>query len=278
MTRTTVIEDAEIHVIDIRCIDAPRQAGALEVPASDELVVPLGGVFDREVFAHGTHRAGVPSTADPTRIHLFRRAAPSRVSHPLAGGDRSIAVVVHDGLPVRRTFPDDIPAPPIAQTFARRLASAVAHRTVDDLAAGEAARSLIDACLGWFRSSARATNRHHATARQIRIEIAGDLSERLPLPELGRRVGVSGWEAARRFRRATGTSIHRYRTALRVQAALERIEQGERDLTLLALDLGFAHHSHLTNVLRAHAGGPPSAYRRVPTPRELAALRTVLQA
>ena len=113
---------------------------------------------------------------------------------------------------------------------------------------------------------------------RTRLVIAEDLGERLTLPELGRRVGSSPFHLARRFRRATGSSIHGYRTALRVRAALERVAGGERDLTGLALDLGFADHSHLTNTVRRETGRPPSAFRLPPTDAELRALSTILQA
>jgi AraC-like DNA-binding protein len=111
-----------------------------------------------------------------------------------------------------------------------------------------------------------------------RLVVADSLAERLTLPQLGRRVGVSPFHLARRFRRSTGSSIHAYRTTLRVRAAIERVAAGERDLTTLALDLGFADHSHLTNVVRRETGRPPSAFRRAPSPAELAGLRTILQA
>jgi AraC-like DNA-binding protein len=278
MDATTLIEDDEILVTDVRCVGAPRPHGPIELPTSVELVIPLAGLFERLLFTNGTHRAGATYTADPSRIHLFRPAAPYRVSHPIGGADRSIAIAIRDGLSDRETYPDDIPAPPIAHTLARRLAAAIAHGTVDELTAAEVARTMVDISLGWFDRLEMANVRDRSTARRIRLAIAEKLGKRMTLPELGRGVGLSGWEVARRFRRATGTSIHRYRTALRVQAALERIEQGERDLAVLGLDLGFAHHSHLTNALRAALGSPPSAFRRPPTPSELAGLRTILQA
>jgi AraC family transcriptional regulator len=278
MQVSNLIDDDEILVTDVRCSNAPRPQGSLEKPGTLEIVIPLAGVFERTVYRSGSARSGVPSTADPSRIHLFLPAAPYRVAHPLGGTDRSLAIAIRAGWSDLPSFPNDIPAPPIAHAFARRLAAAVARGTVDDLAAGEAARHLVDQSLGWFDHFPVLARRGEASTRQIRLEIAASLRRRTTLAELGRRVGLSGWEAARRFRMATGSSIHQYRTALRIQAALERIEAGERDLTALALDLGFADHSHLANVLRRAVGQPPSAFRPPPTPSELAALRTILQA
>jgi AraC-like DNA-binding protein len=60
--------------------------------------------------------------------------------------------------------------------------------------------------------------------------------------------------------------------------ALERLAAGERDLTALALDLGFADHAHLTNTVRRELGRPPSAFRAAPNHAEIHALSTILQA
>ena len=47
---------------------------------------------------------------------------------------------------------------------------------------------------------------------------------------------------------------------------MERLAAGEPDLTALALDLGYADHSHLTNACRREFGRPPSALRALWNP------------
>ena len=49
---------------------------------------------------------------------------------------------------------------------------------------------------------------------------------------------------------------------LRLGLALERLRQGERDLTRLALELGYSHHSHFTMAFTRCYGEPPRTLRR----------------
>jgi AraC-like DNA-binding protein len=163
-------------------------------------------------------------------------------------------------------------------TGARRLVGELRRGRLDGLAAAERVAQLL-AAVGRAPGGGRAgsSGRERRLANAVRLQVAGRLSEHLTLPQLGAQFGLSGWELARRFRRATGTSIHAYRIRLRVHEALERIDAGERDLTSLALDLGFTDHSHLTNVLRHQTGRPPSAFRHG-RPDRRATQRTILQA
>lgn len=95
-------------------------------------------------------------------------------------------------------------------------------------------------------------------ALAVRRLLATRYDERLCLPEIAAEVGCSAFHLTRLFRRATGTSIHRYRTGLRLREALGRLAEGADDLTRLALDLGFCSHSHLTTSFT-------NAYRISPT-------------
>lgn len=66
---------------------------------------------------------------------------------------------------------------------------------------------------------------------------------------------------ARQFRRHTGLSLHGYRQRLRLAAALQRLEDGERDLAGLAHDLGYSSQSHLGEALRRQIGATPAQAR-----------------
>ena len=50
-------------------------------------------------------------------------------------------------------------------------------------------------------------------------------------------------------------------TSAQWQKALDRIAQGETSLTVLAHDLGFADHAHLTRTVRAVTGRTPTTCR-----------------
>ena len=97
--------------------------------------------------------------------------------------------------------------------------------------------------------------------------------EDLSLAALAAEVGCSPFYLARLFRRATGSSIHAFRVELRLRRSLELVAGSDRDLSAVALDLGFGSHSHFTSAFRAAYGLPPSRLRRTASRRRLDRLR-----
>ena len=81
------------------------------------------------------------------------------------------------------------------------------------------------------------------------------------LVELARSLGCSPFHLSRTFHRTAGLSLRRYALRLRARLAADRLAADARDLTGLALDLGFADHSHFTNAFRQEWGLPPSRFR-----------------
>jgi AraC-like DNA-binding protein len=73
-------------------------------------------------------------------------------------------------------------------------------------------------------------------------------------------VGASEFHLCRIFRRATGSSLHGYRTALRLRRSLEWLHAGG-DILTVALEAGFSHHSHFTAAFHREFGVPPSEFR-----------------
>jgi AraC-like DNA-binding protein len=67
---------------------------------------------------------------------------------------------------------------------------------------------------------------------------------------------------ARSFRKHNGLSLHGYRQRLRLAAALQRLEEGERDLAALAHELGYSSQSHLGSVFAREVGVTPANARR----------------
>jgi AraC-like DNA-binding protein len=105
----------------------------------------------------------------------------------------------------------------------------------------------------------------------VRLLLAARSAEPWRLDALARAVHVSPFHLSRQFRAATGETIARTLLRIRLALALERLAGGEDDLARLALDLGFAHHSHFSARFRAAFGVAPSAMRRIVTARPAAA-------
>jgi AraC-like DNA-binding protein len=96
---------------------------------------------------------------------------------------------------------------------------------------------------------------------RVRELIARDPSCNTPLRVLARAVALSPFRLCRAFRAQTGETMTAYRHSLRLRLALDRLRDRRVDLTMLALDLGYASHSHFTAAFRRHFGITPSAFR-----------------
>jgi AraC-like DNA-binding protein len=124
---------------------------------------------------------------------------------------------------------------------------------------------------------ARAAPPKRATApdvvQRVRAHALLHLDERLTLNDLARRAECSPFQLCRAFRLATGGPVHRWLLRLRLQASLERVAEPRNDLTTVALDLGFASHSHFTAAFRRTFGLTPSDLRRRARTGALARLR-----
>jgi AraC-like DNA-binding protein len=99
------------------------------------------------------------------------------------------------------------------------------------------------------------------------------LDQRLTLADLARRAERSPFQLCRAFRHATGGAVHRWLLRLRLHASLERVAEPGSDLTTVALDFGFASHSHFTAAFRRAFGLTPSELRRRARARTVARLR-----
>lgn len=99
-------------------------------------------------------------------------------------------------------------------------------------------------------------------AEAVKHLLARRYSEKLTLDEIGRRVGVSPFHLSRTFSDEVGVPIHQYLRRLRLRTALELMSQRPRDLSWVALEAGFASHSHFTTAFAAEYGIPPSSVAR----------------
>jgi AraC-like DNA-binding protein len=80
------------------------------------------------------------------------------------------------------------------------------------------------------------------------------------------------------FRQMVGTSIYDYVLQERLAQTLDSVLDGGDDLTAIALDAGFASHSHFTARFRRFFGCTPTALRRTATAEDIAELRKIMTA
>ena len=84
----------------------------------------------------------------------------------------------------------------------------------------------------------------------------------LTLQELAASVNLSRSECCRLFKRHMGQSLFTYLLDYRVERSLPLLAAGERSVTEVAGEVGFASPSYFAQVFKARMGCPPGAYRR----------------
>jgi AraC-like DNA-binding protein len=112
---------------------------------------------------------------------------------------------------------------------------------------------------------AHAPKRPVAVQRAQRFMVTGvNAADGMPwtLHDVADAACCSLFHLSRLFRRHLGTGLHGYRQRLRLATALQRLEDGERNLAALAHDLGFAGQSHLGSVFLREIGITPAQARR----------------
>jgi AraC-like DNA-binding protein len=143
---------------------------------------------------------------------------------------------------------------------------------VDHLARGDAADALFVEetaftvlarllARAYAHSAAAATRSQKELAHAAGAVLASTFNRNWPLARIAREVGCSSFHLARSFKRITGMTLHQQRLLLRLHASLALLRDTTRDLTTIALDLGFGDHSHFTVAFRRRFGITPSRYR-----------------
>jgi AraC-like DNA-binding protein len=97
--------------------------------------------------------------------------------------------------------------------------------------------------------------------------IAARYREPLTLAQVAGAVGVSPFHLTRLVTAATGVPIYRMVIRRRLREALELVMETRESIARIAVAVGFASQSHLTDAFRREYGRPPGALRRATSPR-----------
>jgi AraC-like DNA-binding protein len=128
-----------------------------------------------------------------------------------------------------------------------------------------------------------ASSRPAARARWMRAisrvkeAIAVDPADKWTVAKLGRIANLSPFHLCHVFRQVAGTSIYTYVLHERLAHTLDQVLDGG-DLTMIALDAGFASHSHFTARFRGFFGCTPAALRRMASSAHAAEFRKIMTA
>jgi AraC family transcriptional regulator len=291
-----LLSGSSVSISEYRCRKQDPNCGEEEQQPGHVIVFPRTGVFAKHIH-------GRTVVADPNHVVLFNADEVYRTSHPYGCGDHGVGIVLDTELIGEIIEPYDPavverPGMPFIRSHCPMGARAallqsllLRRRSISDPATPigleemsiELAAHVVSILYGGAAPPDAPMNSATARAHRRLVEdtmglLARRYSHHWSLPEIARELHTSPYHLCRLFRRHTGKSVHEYLTSLRLRAALEPLAEGERDLTRLALGLGYSSHSHFTSAFRREFGMPPSEVRRLATTSSLDEMSRILTA
>ena len=273
----TVFQSPSLTISNVVC--SPTEAGCSHELCFDK---------DRIAFLRGgsyrKHVAGEIIVGDAASAIFYRKEESFRTSHPRMEGDQDTFLdfnesIFEEALHARESGAKSIffrathaVMTPIAILASRRLFWEVEAATASALQVEEEALQLLDVLLKRDAPPSHVSPMARRLANAARETLAQYPCERISLSLLAQRLNSSPFHLARVFQATHGVQLHRYQTRLRLTIALDRIAEGEGDLSGLAHECGFSSHSHFTLAFRAAFGVAPSKLRGVTTRKLLSAL------
>jgi AraC family transcriptional regulator len=261
-----------------------QACGDVERQDKNAVVLPLAGVFAKH-DAPGRQVIGTPSHA------VFVAAdTPYRISFPGAIGDRALILRFGNELApeqVDRRGEAGLASNGLltAPTMMLRnlLGARLDQGDIDGFEAESIGLDLLSVSFDAMRKQKpvprpSALKRRMRALERVKEAIAVAPSNKWSVARLAKLASLSPFHLCHIFRQMTGTSVYEYVLHERLARSLDAVLDGDDDLTSIALDAGFASHSHFTARFRGFFGCTPTALRRTATADRLAELRKIVTA
>jgi AraC family transcriptional regulator len=265
----SLLDTSTVAVRDVRCPGRFRHQDAEEAATATQLVFPYRGVYVR-------HLGRDEAVAEANQVLFFNAHDAYRVSHPVSGGDSSLALVISE--PVLRDLaprgvlrdraplafgPQRLRIDVRAQVLVALLRHSLRESIAEALEAESLALTLVQRALGpQTTHGAGASFGRQRLVDRVKLVLASDLARRWTLAEIAAEVRGSPVYLTQVFRQVEGLPLYRYQLRLRLARALDLLGQYD-DLTALGMDLGFSSHSHFSAAFRAAYGRSPTEFRRL---------------
>lgn len=263
----SLLKSETVTIRETYCQGTCRQQSAEEYTTSTQLVFPYRGVYVRHI---GDDQA----VAEANQVLFFNANETYRISHPVAGGDASLTLVIGEAQLSElapRAFLRGGAKPAFrrqrlrvdarTQALVALLRHSLCHGIAETLEAESLALTLVQRALGPRTSHAsQASFGRQRLVDRVKLTLAGDLARRWTLAEIGAELRCSPVYLTQVFQQVEGLPLYRYQLRLRLARALDLLAQYD-DLTTLALELGFSSHSHFSAAFRAAYGRSPSEFR-----------------
>jgi AraC-like DNA-binding protein len=283
VTRRTLSESDGLHIGLFEAHPASEVCGDVDRQREHVVVLPFSGVFSRH-DAPGRHVIGTPSHAV-----LIAADTPYRIGFPGGIGDRALTLGFDEAMAPDRLGRHGGGTPashgllPANAMMLRNLLWARLERDAPDRLEIEALGfDLLDLSLRSMHAE-NTSSRPAGRARRMRAisrvkeAIAVDPAAKWSIAKLGRIANLSPFHLCHVFRQGAGTSIYNYVLHERLARTLDPVLDGG-DLTMIALDAGFASHSHFTARFRCFFGCTPAALRRMASTGHAAEFRKIMTA
>ena len=264
----TLLSTPAVTVSDILCSGACHHKSDEECATETHLVFPYRGLYVR-------HIGRDDAVAEANQVLFFNAWEGYRISHPLAGGDACLDLVIDHSLLVELApreclrnrggsmfVRQRMRIDPRAQALVALLRHSLHKGHAEPLEAESLVLVLAQRALGPRTShTPRASFSQHRLVDRTKLALARDLTRRWTLREVAAEVGGSPVYLTQVFQRVEGVPLYRYQLRLRLARALDLIDQYD-DLSALGLDLGFSSHSHFSAAFRQAYGRSPTAFRQ----------------
>ncbi|HEY6512417.1 MAG TPA: helix-turn-helix transcriptional regulator [Burkholderiaceae bacterium] len=296
LVQRTLFDGEWLQIGYIAVRPASSECGEIETSALHVLALPLAGVFAKH---DGPRQQAI---ATPNHALLISARKPYRLSFPGRIGDRCLALrftsaglarvmpqaLAADGFD-SATFASYTLLPPAVMLARSQLWRRFAHGRVEALEAEELGIQLFDAALraahrrggdplGAARVAPGTSARRRRHVERTIEAIWTQPERKWTLGELADQASVSASHLAHVFRAEVGVSVYDYAVRSRLAGALDAVLDGDGGLTEIALDAGFASHSHFTARFRALYGHTPAQLRRDADGRTARELRKIVTA
>ncbi len=245
---------------------------------------PPGVASNLVVFPLSTHeitarRGGDPVITDRNGVLLYNRSESYRIRFidPVdrcdflsfsdnwaleIAGSMDPAALYRPGRPFDQFYTD---SGPDLYWRARHLmglaTSARANRLEIEETALELARTSFTASLAQrpSRPPKPTCRAHRRLVEDVKELFAEARYEDWTIDTIAAAIGASPAHLSRVFREVTGTTMHRYRTQLRLRSSVDYL--GSEDLSTIAIRHGFSSHSHFSAAFRSSFARTPSQAR-----------------
>ena len=264
MQVTTIHEGPNLSIYDCRCDAKPGDKPFVEVHGRHSLAFVRRGSF-------GCCTLGAMHELVAGAVMVGRPGQEYMATHEHYGcGDECLSVKLSPG------FAESLGAgkaawvlgrvPPLPQLMVLGELAQAAAEGKSDVGVDEAA--ILFACKfaetvrGKASVDSRTTARERSRAVEAALWIEENSAGEMSLEAAAREARLSAFHFLRLFSKVLGVTPHQYLLRTRLRHAARLLAEGERAVTEVALDVGFADLSNFVRSFRRAAGVSPGGFRR----------------